>query len=196
MALFPPIDNLSQSLSLSDLEPLESLAARAPIDDTNVSRYYSLFIYCLIINDDIEEARFLLKRASAARRTISADSTEVTDTTAPLSIARKILTSLWTKNYVEFFSTVEAELHSVPLESPEANMLRTLADHVREANYKFVSRAFLSGALSDIAVYFGIPEIDAKEFLVRKGWSVTDELTVRAPALSKGMLTLHYVTSC
>ncbi|KAK9349996.1 hypothetical protein V1523DRAFT_429502, partial [Lipomyces doorenjongii] len=83
MALFPPIDSLSQSLSLSDLEPLESLAARAPIEDTNVSRYYSLFIYCLIINDDIEEARFLLKRASAARRTMSADSTEVTDTTAP-----------------------------------------------------------------------------------------------------------------
>ncbi|KAK9371878.1 uncharacterized protein V1513DRAFT_289531 [Lipomyces chichibuensis] len=183
MAFFPPIDSLSQSLSLSDLEPLESLAQCVPIDDANVSRYYSLFIYCLIINDDIEEARFLLKRAST--RTISADSAEVTDTIAPLSTARRILTSLWTKNYVEFFSTVEAALHSVPLESPEANLLRTLADHVREANYKFVSRAFLSGALSDIAVYFGISEIDAKEFLVQKGWSVTDELTVKAPAISK-----------
>ncbi|KAK9316734.1 hypothetical protein V1522DRAFT_402359 [Lipomyces starkeyi] len=185
MAFFPPIDSLSQTLSLSDLEPLESLAQCAPIDDANVSRYYSLFIYCLIINDEIEEARFLLKRASAARRTISADSTDVTDTIAPLSTARKILTSLWTKNYVEFFLTVEAALHSVPLELPEANLLRTLADHVREANYKFVSRAFLSGTLSDIAVYFGLSEIDAKEFLVQKGWSVTDELTVRAPAFSK-----------
>ncbi|KAK9319278.1 hypothetical protein V1517DRAFT_297596 [Lipomyces orientalis] len=187
MSLFPAIDSLPQSLSLSDLEPLESLAQSAPINDANVSRYYSLLIYSLIINDDIEEARFVLKRTPPAKRIISAGASELTETASSLSTARKILTSLWTKNYLAFFPTIDAALKSVPLESQEANLLRKLVDHVRETNYKFVSHAFLSVSMSDVAVYFGLPDIDAREFLVRKGWNISDEdpLIMTPPTLAR-----------
>ncbi|KAK9367842.1 hypothetical protein V1509DRAFT_123200 [Lipomyces kononenkoae] len=192
MSIFPAVDSLPQSLSLSDLEPLEPLAQCATVDDINVGRYYILFTYSLMINDDIEEARFLLKRIFPVRRTITVDSKDVADISAQLSIACKILASLWTKDYEAFFSVAKDALHGLPLESPEANLLRMLVDHIRDVNYQFVSRAFLSGALSDIAIYLGLSEIATMEFLQDKGWSASDEdpLTVIAPVLGIGMLSL------
>ncbi|KAK9234589.1 hypothetical protein V1525DRAFT_428383 [Lipomyces kononenkoae] len=185
MSSFLPVDSLPKYLSLSDLEPLEPFAQCAAADDANVDRYYLLFLYSLMNNDDIEEARFLLKRMSAARRTVTAGSKDAADISAQLSSVCKILASLWTKDYAKFFSIATDVLQSLPLESPEASILRMLVDHVRDANYQFVSRAFLSGALSDIAVYLGLSDIATMEFLQEKGWSASDEdpSTVIAPVL-------------
>ncbi|KAK9447152.1 uncharacterized protein V1518DRAFT_118189 [Limtongia smithiae] len=199
---FPLLEDIPTNPELSLLRSLEPLA-EAPTTPLApaIPRFYAVYLYTLLLDDEYEEARFLCKRAR--RGVFEIDSAE--DVAPEYAVAwaaavsaRKVLLALWNRDFPLFFTTASTELErlftAAATPPHESALLQSLISHVREQNYAFVARAFSSISLAEVAQYFGLSDDETKEQLIVRGWSASvDGVLSRAPAKSGGVATIEGV---
>lgn len=138
---------------------------------------YAVQMFGYLINNDLDNSRFVYKRAPAI----------IKEKDLQVQAAWKITQGLWTQDYQTVHSTLKDHLWS-DLVSPVA---RYLHDVVRARVIALVSRAYTTISTADAATFLGLPSAEAIEMVQGMGWELqsANMLKVKSVAVAEDKRT-------
>ncbi|KAK9461880.1 uncharacterized protein V1516DRAFT_622175 [Lipomyces oligophaga] len=184
------IDLPRAELTLAQLEALEAQAQMPVSPKDKVIQYYLVYIYSLLRSDELAEAKFVLRRAP--RNIFTHDSDELVPADPALVSATNVTTIVHALDYYDFqtfFNTANLELARLSDMDISATALKKLVQHVRDKNYNFISKAFVSTTLTDLVPFFGMDIEQIRSELLSRGWTISrqDASIILSPTKIKGI---------
>ncbi|KAI5808164.1 COP9 signalosome [Peziza echinospora] len=148
---------------------LEAAANTPPAPDSPelFSLYYSAYIISLLLDDDVNEARFLSKRIAS---NLPSTTTDADFSEYPLiPPTYKLLQAVYTRSYSSIYTILLTTLWTPPI---QPLVLRFL-EHFRRKTFGLLSYAYTTITPSKAATYLGFQDDDEQlvvEKLTIEGW--------------------------
>ncbi|KAI8373760.1 COP9 signalosome, partial [Blakeslea trispora] len=121
-----------------------------------LSEIYPIYLACCVLTRDLQTARFVRKRILINK----INSTEIEAIWA-------CIVNLIKKNYPQVYD----DLDSIEWSESMQLLVNDIRKETRENMFYILSKAYQSISLSQAAHYFGVPEEQALEELLYRGWS-------------------------
>ena len=136
----------------SELE-LEVAEFNSPNELGSRDPFYGVHLLCLLILNDLNNARFLWKRIPH----------DIKD--SELMSIWKLGKHLWNRNYEDFYSATK----SAPKQYQA--LIQALIDSVRVRTFTLLSRAYSSISISECSLFLGLSAEETVAFALSQGWS-------------------------
>eukprot|EP01099_Mayorella_cantabrigiensis_P006953 TRINITY_DN5975_c0_g1_i1.p1 TRINITY_DN5975_c0_g1~~TRINITY_DN5975_c0_g1_i1.p1 ORF type:complete len:217 (-),score=58.05 TRINITY_DN5975_c0_g1_i1:21-635(-) len=141
-----------------ELEVSECGLEIGPIDP-----FYGIHLLCLLIQNDLNNARFLWKRIPTDLKG------------GELFLIWKLGKHLWNRNYKEFYSSTK----SAP--SQYQGLVKALIDSVRARTFTLLSRAYSSISIADCSAFLGLSPEETVAFTLSQGWNQEQQTLFLVP---------------
>eukprot|EP00743_Colponemidia_sp_Colp-15_P004326 GILK01004666.1.p1 GENE.GILK01004666.1~~GILK01004666.1.p1 ORF type:complete len:202 (+),score=31.64 GILK01004666.1:58-663(+) len=141
-------------------------------------KYYHIFLLSLLLENNLNDARFLWKRIPPAFK--SAD--------GELQAIWVIGQSMWKKAYADVYTAAQAFSWS----APNAPIVTSIIENYRKHMFQVLSKAYTTISVADAAACLGISPSTAVQECVQAGWtfdSLTNTLAPTKEVISKAQKT-------